>query len=77
MKFCPLTNWRKGQIVVLIDGEKYYTLDAVTNWYLNNEGEKHADLAAHRGTGWLNNKTKKEGRNGDPRDKHRKGRGHQ
>ena len=53
MKFYPLKEWRKGQEVVVIDGEKYYTLEAATNWGMNKEQEEKVTLAAHRGENWL------------------------
>ena len=53
MKFYPLKNWRKGQEIVVIDGEKYYTLEAATNWGMNKEQEEKVTLAAHRGESWL------------------------
>ena len=59
MKFYPLSNWQKGQKVVLIDGEQYYILDAIMNWQLDKEGERIADLAPYGGLGWMEKKDKK------------------
>ena len=53
MKFYPLKEWRKGQEVVVIDGEKYYTLEVATNWGMNKEQEEKVTLAAYRGENWL------------------------
>ena len=55
MKFYPLKNWRKGQEVVVIDGKKFYTLEAATNWGMNKEQEDRVSLAAHKGEEWLAN----------------------
>lgn len=57
MKFYPLNNWRKGQKVALIDGTKYHTLDAITEWHLD---EQKADLAAYRGRVWTEETEKKD-----------------
>ena len=39
--------------MALIDEAKYYTLDAITEWCLDEEGQRKADLlAAHRGRSW-------------------------
>ena len=39
----------------------YYNLDSVTNWYLDKEGEKNADLlVAYRRLGWLEEKKEKK-----------------
>ena len=53
MKFYPLKEWRKGQEVVVIDGEKYYTLEVATNWGMNKEQEEKVILAVYRGENWL------------------------
>ena len=37
----------------MIDGEKYYTLEAATNWGMNKEQEEKVTLAAYRGEDWL------------------------
>ena len=58
MKFYPLKNWRRGQRTVLIDGDRYYTLEAVTNWKLDKEGEDKVTLAAHRGEEWVQKREK-------------------
>ena len=39
--------------MVVIDGEKYYTLEAANSWGMNEEQERKVTLAAHRGEEWL------------------------
>ena len=58
MKFHPLRNWRRGQRTVLIDGDRYYTLEGTTNWNLDEKGEERVTLAAHRGEEWIKEREK-------------------
>ena len=58
MKFYPLRNWRRGQRTVLIDGDRYYTLEGATNWNLDEKGEERVTLAAHKGEEWIKEREK-------------------
>ena len=58
MKFYPLRNWRRGQRTVLIDGDRYYTLEGATNWNLEEKGEERVTLAAYRGEEWIKEREK-------------------